>query len=140
MIDNILLLLKPKKMIGYLEEHQTLRQGLEIMRHHGYTALPVINENGQYIGTVSEGDFLWNILETKNYSIFDQEKHSIKEILREGFNPPVKVTTPVENLVSQIMNQNFVPVIDDQGVLMGIVTRQNVIRYLTEKTSKRASN
>jgi len=140
MIDNILLLLKPKKMIGYLEENQTLRQGLEIMRHHGYTALPVINENGQYIGTVSEGDFLWNILETKNYSIFDQEKHSIKEILREGFNPPVKVTTPVENLVSQIMNQNFVPVIDDQGVLMGIVTRQNVIRYLTEKTSKRASN
>lgn len=140
MIDNILLLLKPKKMIGYLEENQTLRQGLEIMRHHGYTALPVINENGQYIGTISEGDFLWNILETKNYSIFDQEKHSIKEILREGFNPPVKVTTPVENLVSQIMNQNFVPVIDDQGVLMGIVTRQNVIRYLTEKTSKRASN
>lgn len=140
MIDNILLLLKPKKMIGYLEENQTLRQGLEIMRHHGYTALPVINENGQYIGTVSEGDFLWNILETKNYSIFDQEKHSIKEILREGFNPPVKVTTPVENLVSQIMNQNFVPVIDDQGVLMGIVTRQNVIRYLTEKTCKRASN
>lgn len=140
MIDNILLLLKPKKMIGYLEENQTLRQGLEIMRHHGYTALPVINENGQYIGTVSEGDFLWNILETKNYSIFDQEKHSIKEILRKGFNPPVKVTTPVENLVSQIMNQNFVPVIDDQGVLMGIVTRQNVIRYLTEKTSKRASN
>jgi predicted transcriptional regulator len=127
-------------MIGYLEENQTLRQGLEIMRHHGYTALPVINENGQYIGTVSEGDFLWNILETKNYSIFDQEKHSINQILREGFNPPVKVTTPVENLVSQIMNQNFVPVIDDQGVLMGIVTRQNVIRYLTEKTSKRASN
>ncbi|MBQ9037767.1 MAG: CBS domain-containing protein [Erysipelotrichaceae bacterium] len=140
MIDNILLLLKPKKMIGYLEENQTLRQGLEIMRFHGYTALPVINENGQYIGTVSEGDFLWNILETKNYSIFDQEKHSIKEILREGFNPPVKVTTPVENLVSQIMNQNFVPVIDDQGVLMGIVTRQNVIRYLTEKTCKRASD
>ncbi|MBR0474240.1 MAG: CBS domain-containing protein [Erysipelotrichaceae bacterium] len=140
MIDNILLLLKPKKMIGYLEENQTLRQGLEIMRYHGYTALPVINENGQYIGTVSEGDFLWNILETKNYSIFDQEKHSIKEILRKGFNPPVKVTTPVENLVSQIMNQNFVPVIDDQGVLMGIVTRQNVIRYLTEKTCKRASD
>ena len=135
MINNILLLLMPKKMIGYLEESQTLRQGLETMRYHGYTALPVINENGQYVGTVSEGDFLWNILQTENYSIYDQEKHSIKEIVREGFNPPVKVTTPIEELVSQIMNQNFVPVIDDQGVLMGIVTRQRVIRYLTEKNS-----
>lgn len=132
MIDNILLLLTPKKMIGYLEETQTLRQGLEVMKYHGYTALPVINSDGQYVGTVSEGDFLWNILNTENYSIYDQEKHSIREILRKGFNPPVKVTTPVNDLVSQIMNQNFVPVIDDQGVFMGIVTRQRVIRYLTE--------
>ena len=66
-------------------------------------------------------------------SIYDRENHCLNEIIRPDFNPPVKVTTPVEGLTNQIMNQNFVPVIDDQGVLMGIVTRQNVLRYLLEK-------
>ena len=32
------------------------------MRHHGYTAIPVINREGKYVGTVSEGDFLWQIV------------------------------------------------------------------------------
>jgi len=102
------------------------------MRFHGYTAVPVIDEEGKYSGTVSEGDFLWHILDHKENSIYDLEKVSLKEIIRPNFNPCVKVYTPIENLTGQILNQNFVPVIDDQGVLMGIVTRQNVIRYLME--------
>lgn len=133
MIDNLLLILKPKSTIVYLEEKMTLRQALEKMRFHGYTAVPVIDEEGKYIGTVSEGDFLWHILDHKENSIYDLEKVSLKEIIRPNFNPCVKVYTPIENLAEQILNQNFVPVIDDQGVLMGIVTRQNVIRYLMDR-------
>ena len=133
MIDSILLLIKPKSTIAYLEENQTLRQALEKMKYHGYTALPVINESGQYVGTVSEGDFLWNMISYGDNSIYDRENHRLSEIIRPDFNPPVKVTTPVEGLTDQIMNQNFVPVIDDQDVLMGIVTRQNVLRYLLKK-------
>ena len=37
-------------------------KGLEKMHAHGYTAIPVITRDGKYIGTVSEGDFLWYII------------------------------------------------------------------------------
>ena len=59
---NILFLLKPKCNVAYLNQSDTIRQGLEKMRHHGYTAIPVIDDNGIYVGTITEGDFLWNIL------------------------------------------------------------------------------
>ena len=55
---NLMTLLKPKGEIEYLHKEDTLRQGLERMRIYGYTALPVIDEDGCYAGSVNEGDFL----------------------------------------------------------------------------------
>ena len=59
---NLMTLLKPKGEIEYLHKEDTLRQGLERMRIYGYTALPVIDEDGCYAGSVNEGDFLWYML------------------------------------------------------------------------------
>lgn len=54
---NIAYFLLPKNRVAYLYDDCTFRQGLEKMRHHGYTAIPVITRDGQYVGTVSEGIF-----------------------------------------------------------------------------------
>ena len=131
--DNILFFLKPKASVCYLVESWTLRQALEKMRHHGYTALPVINEKGRYVGTVSEGDFLWNLLEDDSSDIHLQQKKRLKELIRPAFNQAVPVSTEITGLIERIMAQNFVPVVDDQNVFMGIITRQDVIRYLSQK-------
>lgn len=60
---NIAYFLLPKNRVAYLYDDHTFRQGLEKMRHHSYTAIPVITRSGQYVGTVSEGDFLWRLLD-----------------------------------------------------------------------------
>ena len=61
---NIPKILTPKAMTAYIGADDTVRQGLEVMRHHGYTAIPVLGEHGEYIGCITEGDFLWHILAT----------------------------------------------------------------------------
>ena len=61
---NIIFLLRPKATVAFLYDDSTIRQGLEKMRAHGYTAIPVITREGRYIGTVSEGDFLWHMVDT----------------------------------------------------------------------------
>ena len=53
---NILFFLTPKSEVAYLYDDQTLRQALEIMEHHRYTAIPMISRLGKYIGTITEGD------------------------------------------------------------------------------------
>ena len=47
---NIIFLLKPKNTVAYVYDVNTLRQGLEKMRVHGYTAVPVIEKDGTYVG------------------------------------------------------------------------------------------
>ena len=59
---NIIFLIKPKCDTAYLYTDDSVRQGLEKMYYHKYTAIPVIDHDGIYCGTITEGDFLWNVL------------------------------------------------------------------------------
>ena len=129
---NILFLLKPKATIVYLSGSSTIRQGIEKFKAHGYTAVPVIDDEGKYLGTVSEGDFLWNIVDDNRFDIKDKEHKYIYSIIRTEYNPAIKVDTSMEDLFDRITNQNFVPVVDDRNFFVGIITRKDVINYLRE--------
>ena len=133
---NLFYLLKPKSTVAYLYKTNTIRQGLEKMRIHGYTAIPVIDDSGEYIGTVSEGDFLWHILKYKKEDIKSQEHYSILDIVNEERNLPVKIDVTMDELLLRVMDQNFVPVIDDRNMFIGIITRKDIIKYFYEKSKK----
>ena len=137
---NIAYFLLPKNRVAYLYDDYTFRQGLEKMRYHGYTAIPVISRSGKYVGTISEGDFLWQILsndaESRQIrSMKDLEQLHIRDLLRGNNYPPVRITVSMEELLSNAMNQNFIPVVDDLGNFTGIVTRKDIIRYFAEQES-----
>lgn len=128
---NVISLVTPKAHVAYLYDDFTIRQGLEKLRVHGYTAIPVLTREGQYVGTVSEGDFLWQILDQKDNSLRAQEKQPLKRILRRGFNPAVRIDVTMGELLERAMRQSFIPVVDDRGAFVGIVTRQTILRRLT---------
>ena len=130
---NVISLLTPKAQVAYLYEDFTIRQGLEKLRAHGYTAIPVLARNGQYVGTVSEGDFLWHILEYRNNDLRVQENYQVSDILRKDFNPAVKIDVSMDELLERSMNQNFIPVVDDRNFFIGIVTRQDIIRSILKE-------
>ncbi len=133
---NIAFFLLPKAQVAYLRENYTIRQALEKMRIHGYTAIPVLDEEGHYISTVSEGDFLWYIMRSKdglkNADMKNMEMELLKDVLVKGKNPPVNITTSVEDLLAYSLRQNFVPVVDDKGSFIGIVTRQDIIKHFSK--------
>ena len=129
---NILFLLRIKSEVSYIYDDSTLRQGLEKMRAKGYTAIPVITRDGDYVGTISEGDFLWHIIEHGRGSLKDQEAYSVRDILRKDYMRPVKVSATVEELIESAKNQNFVPVVDDRNKFIGIVTRRDIIKYFVQ--------
>ncbi len=133
---NILFLLKPKNSVSYIYDDDTLRQGLESMRHHGFTASPVLSHEGYYLGTVNEGDFLWHILETGKSELKELEQEHVSDIIRDDWNQPVTVSATVEDLYQRVLNQNFVPVVDDRNLFVGMITRKSVIEYLASKQEK----
>jgi len=133
---NVLMLLKPKKDVAYIYESNSIRQGLTKMRTHGYSAIPVLDDEGRYVGSVSDTDFLWHIIDMGDASLKGQEKHYIRDIMRKDFCPAVKINVTMDELLEQAMKQNYVSVTDDRGVFIGIVTRRDIIRSFVTKLSK----
>lgn len=126
---NILFFLKPKHEVAFLEEDFTLRQALEKMEYHKYSAIPILNSSGEYFGTITEGDILWYTKAKKHMNIQVSEEISILDIPRRVDYTPVTATSDIEQLISKAMNQNFVPVIDDCKKFIGIITRKDIIEY-----------
>ncbi len=138
---NIASLLIPRSMVTYLYDDFSLRQGLEKMRFHHHTAVPVVTRENRYVGTLSEGDFLWNLVdymknsetERKSVDFRDFETIYLRDILRSDKNPPVRINTKAIELVDRASNQNFIPVIDDRDSFIGIVTRKAIITSLSKE-------
>ena len=133
---NIASFILPKVEVAYLRDNMTVRQGLEKMRRSGYTAIPVIDKEDRYVGVISEGDFLWRILADNNpedVCVKKLEHITIRDLIQSGKVKPVCIDTNMEELLGQAQNQNFVPVIDDRSVFIGIVTRSDIIKYFVKK-------
>ena len=128
---NILFFLTPKSDVAYIFEDETLRQTVEKMEHRKFSCIPILNKEGKYTGTISEGDLLWGI-KRLNINITDlkqMEDVSIMAIPRRATYKPVHADADMEDLLDRAINQNDVPVIDDKGSFIGIITRKEIIKY-----------
>ena len=128
---NVLFFLKPKQEVCVLHKSYTLRQGIEKLRQYGFAAVPVIDEDGRYCGTVTEGDLLRQVLQHENKA--EWEQIPLREAMRTDVKKPVNVMADMDELLSVAVNQNFVPVVDDRGMFIGIVTRQDILRYFARE-------
>lgn len=126
---NIAFFLLPKNDVVVLDNDSTIRQALEKMEYHGYTAVPVIDENGKYVDTLTEGDILWKIKQTKGLTFDTTSKYFIKDIERRRQMRAVSINSDMMDLLELAKKQNFVPVVDDQDVFIGIVRRSEIISY-----------
>lgn len=133
---NILFYLVPKSDVMFLYEDYSLRQAMEKMEFHKYSAVPIINRAGNYVGTLTEGDILWELKRRNVSDLHEAEEVLLKHLNRKRDNQPVNVNCNIEDLVMTSMNQNFVPVIDDNGIFIGIVTRKSIIEYCYNQCKK----
>jgi len=137
---NIAFLLVPKKEVAYLPLKCTMRQALEKMEYHRYSAVPLIDESGRYAGTLTEGDLLWKLKNTPGLTFAGTEKIPLEEVPRHMENEPVRIETRVQDLFSLAITQNFIPVVDDQGVFIGIVRRREIIEFFANAFLKTGAN
>jgi len=134
---NILLFLTPKQEVSFLYEDITIAQALKVMERVRYSSIPIIRRTGEYEGTVTEGDLLWQIRKLEN-GFADAGKTPLKGIPHHKDNKPLKASMSIEDLLQTSTEQNFAPVVDDRGMFIGIITRKRVITYLCQQLDLQA--
>ena len=127
---NILFFLTPKSQVKFIDDTMSVRQALEVMDYYRYSTIPLLTKDGKLVGTISEGDLLFYLKNHPFKELSDFDDHKVLEVKRHKDYLPIKVDIEMSELISNAVNQNFVPVIDDQMNFIGIVTRKSIINYL----------
>ena len=126
---NILFFLTPKSEVEFVYEDYSLRQTIEKMEQSRYSEVPIINREGRYVGTITEGDLLWYVKDECDLNLSKAENVKIAGIRRKRKTMAVSVNARMEDLMEKVLNQNFVPVVDDNDIFIGLVQRKDIIHY-----------
>lgn len=126
---NAFKLIIAKSKVAYLYDDYEFEKGLNILKESGYSAIPVIRADGTYAGTVCDKDFLMKYSDAGNRE--DLASMTIRDILRTDWNPAINVSSDINDLLLLSMEQNFVPVVDDLNTFIGIITRRDIIKFLS---------
>ena len=105
------------------------------MEFHKYSSIPILSDDGEYVGTVTEGDMLWYLFH--NGIVSDDNalnRLPLSDVPRRNDYEPVNASSKMEDLVGKITQQNYVPVVDDCDRFIGIIKRRDVIQYYYDRT------
>jgi CBS-domain-containing membrane protein len=130
---KIAFFLTPKAEVAWVPTTCTVRQAIERMENHSYTAVPVLTPEGRYDSTLTEGDLLWFMKQHPEVRFWDTERAHLADVTRRMVLKPVDIDAEIEALLSLAVDQNFVPVIDGRGVFIGIVRRRSVLTFFRER-------
>ena len=127
---NILRFIVPKSLVLTVSPESTVRQTLEKMRFHRYTAVPVLDSKGGYVGTVRTDDLLKYFLAEGSFDKRVAEDTAIGEIIDFSCSKALLHSANLEELIEEVKEHNFVPIVDDRGCFIGIILRRDILNYL----------
>jgi CBS-domain-containing membrane protein len=125
--------LTPKAEVAWVPTTCTVRQAIERMEHHRYTAIPVLTPEGTYDSTLTEGDLLWFMKQHPHVRFNETEHVALAQVTRRMVLRPVDIDAEIEALLSLAIDQNFVPVVDGRQAFIGIVRRRSILVFFRER-------
>ena len=135
-VNNEYLIFSDSKERGCSHLDDTVRQALDKMEGFRYSTIPLLSKDGRYAGTITEGDLLWGIRKEYQMDFKEAENAPVASIARRADYKPVTAESRMEDMIDCALNQNFVPVVDDRGLFIGIITRKDIIKFCYEKLKK----
>ncbi len=127
---NIFRFVIPKSLVEYITSDSSVRQALEKMRFHRYAAIPVLDSEGKYIGTLRNDDIFKYFLDNGTFNTKAAENDSIMKILEKDYSKPLYHNASMSELIERVKEHNFVPVVDDRDCFIGIVLRRDILNHL----------
>ncbi|WP_026884635.1 CBS domain-containing protein [Clostridium akagii] len=124
---TIVFFLTPKKEVIYGKLTSTVRQILEKMKYHNCIQIPILDNHGIYVGTVTKDDLVRKIKNSPEVEFKDFNKVGILDIVRQMVIRPVHIDCKVEDLPNDMINQGFTPVVDDNNIFIGIIKKSDLI-------------
>jgi CBS-domain-containing membrane protein len=130
---NVAFFLTPKQDVVWISSEATIADALDQMQPFRHSAVPLLDEDGRYLGTLTEGDLLWHLRHSERPWSEVAASTRVSDIARWMKNEAIHIDAEMEALLARAAVQSFVPVVDDRSVFVGMVRRTTIIEYWAKR-------
>lgn len=139
------------RQVVAVKPEESLAEVAEAMGQNGVSGVPVLDKTGKVLGVITEKDFLvrMGVKDPKNFMSVVAECLQVKKCValpmrtqtaRDIMSAPavtVSPDTPVRTISQILVDKgiNRVPVVDRKGVLVGLVSRADIVRAAMQGSS-----
>lgn len=126
---NVAFFLTPKAEVVWVPAASTLSDVMERVLASGFSALPALDDDGRYVGALTEGAMLRVLLHPARSWAEVADWTRVGAILDREGHIAVHIDAPFGDVAERAIVQRFVPVVDDRDVFVGIVRRSPILAY-----------
>lgn len=127
LLNGLDTLIKPADELAVIGGNHTLDHALLLMTRNKYSLVPVIDEKSKLQGLISLAIIMDAIMDIEDVEFDKLGDIRVKEVMETDY-PTVTADYDLENVLRKLVNNGFISVIDDEGILVGIITRQEILR------------
>lgn len=118
----------PASRIAFVEDDNPLYHAFLILTRVKYSKIPVLDKKSRVVGLISLAMITDKMLKTDKISIEPLDKLKVRDVMQTKFSKINFVQTTLETQLHLLIDNAFLPVVDDQDVFQGLLTRREWIK------------
>lgn len=130
-LENEETYLIPSSNVATLTDTNNLEHALLVLTNIGYSKIPVLNKEEELVGLVSLPSVVAEMFDTENFNpdrLADIKVSDVMETEIKCIQQPFNI----EKILNYLVDGNFIPVVDDNNIFEGIITRKEIIKSVNQ--------
>ena len=120
-------LMLPAEEVAIVGTKNTLEHALLVLTNVGYTVIPALDEESKVKGIISIPTIIRAVTGIESFQFEKLSEKTVEEYMKTDF-PTLPEDFELDLLLHLLVRHSFVCVIDDEGVLKGIITRSELLK------------
>ncbi len=128
------------KSVLTVEPTETVARAAELLAYRGFSAMPVVDDNGDLVGIVSEADLIRNRFPAPGSDAGHRPARTVGEVMTTsvaGIGHDADMSLLAEAMLND--KRRCIPIVDGTR-LVGVVTRRDVLRMLSRSDADIATD
>lgn len=118
----------PASRIAFVQDNNPLYHAFLILTKVKYSKIPVLDKDRRVVGLLSLAMITDKMLQTDQISTDILNQLKVRDVMQTKFDKINFVQTTLETQLHLLVDNAFLPVVDDKGVFQGLLTRREWIK------------
>jgi len=129
LLNDLDSLVTPASEVAVVGSSNTLDHALLLMTSNKYSVVPVIDAKSRMQGLISMPIIMEAVMDIEDVHFDQLDSITVEEVMETDY-PVVTLDYELEDALRILVHNAFISVVDESDVLVGIITRQEILAGL----------